>query len=60
MSKSTSATASPRPALADAALPWRRLVLSRLAPLAEGMLSIRDASTRSRTSEDRSREGSPR
>ncbi len=44
MSKSTAATAGPRLALADAALPWRRLVLSRLAPLAEGMLSIRDAS----------------
>ena len=43
MSKTSSATAAPRPALSDAAVPWRRLVLSRLARLGEWMLSIRDA-----------------
>lgn len=43
MSTSSSAAASHRPTLAEGALPWRRLVLSRLAPLAEGLLSIRDA-----------------
>lgn len=43
MSTGTSQTTALRPALADAAVPWRRLVLSRLAPLAEGLLSVRDA-----------------
>ncbi len=43
MSRSTTETTALRPTIADAALPWRRLVLSRLAPLAEGVLSIRDA-----------------
>ncbi len=43
MSRGTSQTTALRPTLADGALPWRRLVLSRLAPLAEGLLSLRDA-----------------